>query len=459
MADSTSGNSGSGSGSSSESRSRIQHKTRPSLRPCWTNLELSTNHFEAPNSRALGEAVGHLQTNEDDRETAKRAVTILVRATRKRGVDGAIALCTEFAGLLQQNQRLERIISSQKSELRSLARKHKSPQSTRLKGVQRRATESKANQIRPWLVDRSTSPLIKEVYVKSSRNQSTQTDKIPDRGCTVEEGHREDEANGGVVQPEEKSWLKLVKENSELKNRLTSLTNGLESLKKKVSLPKISPESVLSKAEVPSSTQEDTQSNNYCQEDVHELTTQRQEQPVNGDIMFPHLPEAKNNDQKPDSKSRGCHPPQQRKALTLSSPVRAVPRQPIKPVDMYSTQCKHPGCARIHCEDNARVLCDSRHSVDKKSPKQSEILPCIGDHVVVKNHMTGVVRYIGPIVGDKKRQYAGLHLDSPVGDHNGSVNGIQYFSCPQSYGAFVPVDDILCITSFQTSSKLKQIHK
>jgi len=25
----------------------------------------------------------------------------------------------------------------------------------------------------------------------------------------------------------------------------------------------------------------------------------------------------------------------------------------------------------------------------------------------------GVVRYIGPIVGDKKRQYAGLHLDSP----------------------------------------------
>lgn len=105
---------------------------------------------------------------------------------------------------------------------------------------------------------------------------------------------------------------------------------------------------------------------------------------------------------------------------------------------------------------------------------RSEILPCIGDHVVVKNHMTGmdrlakffsacgcchvrafgdhhflyftlnscanevrksnifhspfcsfvspvclyvfypgVVRYIGPIVGDKKRQYAGLHLDSP----------------------------------------------
>lgn len=38
-----------------------------------------------------------------------------------------------------------------------------------------------------------------------------------------------------------------------------------------------------------------------------------------------------------------------------------------------------------------------------------------------------------------------------VGDHNGSVNGIQYFSCPQSYGAFVPVDDILCITSFQVS--------
>ena len=43
--------------------------------------------------------------------------------------------------------RLERIISSQKSELRSLARKHKSPESTRLKGVQRRATESKVRQL------------------------------------------------------------------------------------------------------------------------------------------------------------------------------------------------------------------------------------------------------------------------------------------------------------------------
>lgn len=54
MADSTSGNSGSCSGSSSESRSRIQHRARPSLRPCWTNLEQSSNHFEAPNREALG---------------------------------------------------------------------------------------------------------------------------------------------------------------------------------------------------------------------------------------------------------------------------------------------------------------------------------------------------------------------------------------------------------------------
>lgn len=34
-----------------------------------------------------------------------------------------------------------------------------------------------------------------------------------------------------------------------------------------------------------------------------------------------------------------------------------------------------------------------------------------------------------------------------VGHHNGSQNGVQYFSCPPNYGAFVRIDDVLCITS------------
>ena len=38
-------------------------------------------------------------------------------------------------------------------------------------------------------------------------------------------------------------------------------------------------------------------------------------------------------------------------------------------------------------------------------------------------------------------------IEFSVGHHSGSLNGVQYFSCPPNYGAFVRIDDVLCITS------------
>ena len=54
-----------------------------------------------------GQAVELLQNNQEDRETAKRAVAIVLRATRKRGFKGAVSLCTEVTSLLEQNRRYE----------------------------------------------------------------------------------------------------------------------------------------------------------------------------------------------------------------------------------------------------------------------------------------------------------------------------------------------------------------
>lgn len=54
-----------------------------------------------------GKAVEILQSNQEDRETAKKAVAIVLRATRKRGFKGAVALCTEVTSLLEQNRRYE----------------------------------------------------------------------------------------------------------------------------------------------------------------------------------------------------------------------------------------------------------------------------------------------------------------------------------------------------------------
>ena len=39
-----------------------------------------------------------------------------------------------------------------------------------------------------------------------------------------------------------------------------------------------------------------------------------------------------------------------------------------------------------------------------------------------------------------------------VGNNNGSVDGVQYFSCPPSYGVLVPVDEILCVTASNVSA-------
>ncbi len=36
----------------------------------------------------------------------------------------------------------------------------------------------------------------------------------------------------------------------------------------------------------------------------------------------------------------------------------------------------------------------------------------------------------------------GVQYDEPVGKNNGTVKGIQYFDCLQSYGAFVRPDTV-----------------
>lgn len=475
MADSA--GSGSGSSSHSENRSSLHRRSRPAPRPGWTNFEQLTGQVRVPNEETLGKVVERLQSNEQDRGTARRAVAIVLRATRKRGLKGAIALCTEVASLLEQIRRLEHVIFFQKRELRSLTGSHKSSSpSTRSSGAEKRRSESKGNQVRPLLIDRGTSPLLKEVYVKSFNDQATQTDitslderlklldHSSDRGSTTLEEVGKNEILSCEPKPEEKVLLKLQEENIGFQSELTNLRNELESLQHKVVLqslqqkevlPQITPDAqmVVSKAPMPLSKNIDVQSKEN--EVLPESTAEKQEGSVHvsREVELPQVPQAKHSGQMLNSKSKTCQHLKRRKAYRpLSSPVKVVPRQPIRPVDMYSS-CKCPGCTR----ESGRVLCDLRHSTDKKSPKQLEILPCVGDHVVVKGHLSGVVKYIGSIVG-KKQQYVGLHLDSPVGNHNGIVNGIHYFSCPHNYGKLVPVEDVLCITSSQTS-KVKQSHK
>jgi dynactin 1 len=59
----------------------------------------------------------------------------------------------------------------------------------------------------------------------------------------------------------------------------------------------------------------------------------------------------------------------------------------------------------------------------------------VGDHVDV-NGQHAVVRFVGQTefqTGD----WIGVEYDTPTGKNNGTVQGIQYFSCRDRYGMFV----------------------
>ncbi|XP_058881559.1 CAP-Gly domain-containing linker protein 4-like isoform X3 [Acipenser ruthenus] len=61
----------------------------------------------------------------------------------------------------------------------------------------------------------------------------------------------------------------------------------------------------------------------------------------------------------------------------------------------------------------------------------------VGDKVLVVGQRTGVVRFHGKTSFAPGFWY-GIELDKPSGKNNGSVGGVQYFSCPPKHGVFAP---------------------
>lgn len=441
MADATSSG---GSGHSERSNKKTHHRTCPGSKPRISDNDSSWD-LPSPSSeeRMLGEAVQYLN---GDREVARQAVAIVLGATaRKRGLTGAISICTEVSKLLQINRSLERHVFMLRRELNLvLHSKKSSPQSTlsssstESNGLhRRRSTQTKTTQVQPVLTDRSTSPLLKEIHVKTSCHQSCQTEIS---GCDLE-------------------WSLVKDTEQDVRREFQNTTSEQEVLKKKQSLLPMITESqtplhTVSQPAAPEQHDQQTKGKNILP--VPPIQRQTVKDPVMQEIELPQIPVTKAQGEMQGDKPKICvHQQRKRGFRPSSSPVKVCPnpptqRQPIRCVEMYS-QCRCPGCIRALAEDSVTTWCDKSHA-DKKSPKQSEILPCLGDHVVARTDLTGEVKYIGPLSGEKQ-SYIGLHLDSPVGHHSGSLNGIQYFSCPPNYGAFVRIDDVLCITSRGTSKE------
>ncbi|XP_056092493.1 centrosome-associated protein 350 [Rhinichthys klamathensis goyatoka] len=65
----------------------------------------------------------------------------------------------------------------------------------------------------------------------------------------------------------------------------------------------------------------------------------------------------------------------------------------------------------------------------------------IGDRVIVCNSRPGVLKYKG-LTAFANGFWAGVALDNPNGNHNGTFRGVKYFSCDKSHGVLVRAEDI-----------------
>ncbi|XP_016397463.1 uncharacterized protein LOC107731008 [Sinocyclocheilus rhinocerous] len=65
----------------------------------------------------------------------------------------------------------------------------------------------------------------------------------------------------------------------------------------------------------------------------------------------------------------------------------------------------------------------------------------IGDRVLVCNSRPGVLKYKG-LVAFANGFWAGVALDAPNGNHDGTFRGVKYFSCDKSHGVLVRAEDI-----------------
>jgi dynactin complex subunit len=93
----------------------------------------------------------------------------------------------------------------------------------------------------------------------------------------------------------------------------------------------------------------------------------------------------------------------------------------------------------------------SKSVISGEEPEEEEVsTPTrkikVGDRAKMKGSETeGVVKFVGTTkfaVG----VWVGIHLDKPEGKNNGSVKGVSYFQCPDKYGIFVKLQNVILVS-------------
>ncbi|XP_060630861.2 kinesin-like protein KIF13A isoform X5 [Anolis sagrei] len=101
-------------------------------------------------------------------------------------------------------------------------------------------------------------------------------------------------------------------------------------------------------------------------------------------------------------------------------------------------------------EDFTRKRISGASDEDVTSQEHLDWL-AVGEHVCIGSNKIGIVRYIGP-VDFSTNTWVGVELHFPVGKHDGTVKGREYFRCKPQHGVFVRPE---CLTKAPAPTKTR----
>ncbi|XP_043377099.1 centrosome-associated protein 350 isoform X2 [Chelonia mydas] len=120
--------------------------------------------------------------------------------------------------------------------------------------------------------------------------------------------------------------------------------------------------------------------------------------------------------------------------LELKSPTELIKNKERSDVEKEQAPIESPLWASISITEEANTLVNFN----------------IGDRILVSNIQPGTLRFKG-LTSFAKGFWAGVELDKPEGNNNGTYDGIKYFDCKEKHGIFAPPEKISHISeSFDT---------
>ena len=81
---------------------------------------------------------------------------------------------------------------------------------------------------------------------------------------------------------------------------------------------------------------------------------------------------------------------------------------------------------------------DPSSMIGLQETEEVEVCLKVGDIVLISGQECGTIKFLGK-THFKPGIWAGIDLFTPVGLHNGTVDGEQYFSCSPKHGVFAPL--------------------